>query len=144
MLLLLAAALFVGILIPVQAGVNAQLKLSVGHPVIAALISFFVGTAALAVVALGFRIPLGLHGWSRAPWWHWVGGIIGAAFVGASVVLAQRLGAATFVAVVVAGQMITGLLLDHFGLIGFEQHSISVARVLGGLLVIGGVFLIQR
>ncbi len=143
--LLLAAALVVGILIPLQAGVNAQLRHSVGHPVVAALVSFLVGTIALALVMLGFRIPLGLGGaWARVPWWQWIGGLIGVIVVGASIMLAQRLGAATFVAVVVAGQMLSGLLLDQYGLIGFEQHSISVARVVGGVLVIGGMLLIQR
>ncbi len=143
--LLLLFAILAGVMLPVQAGINAQLRVSLGHPIAAALVSFLVGTIALALVAIGFRIPLGLDAtWTRAPWWHWVGGLIGAAYVAGSVVLAPRLGAATLIAAVVAGQMISSLVLDQYGLIGFEQHPISIARVAGGLLVIGGVLLIQR
>ncbi len=143
--LLLLFAILAGVMLPVQAGINAQLRVSLGHPIAAALVSFLVGTVALALVAIGFRIPLGLDAtWTRAPWWHWVGGLIGAAYVAGSVVLAPRLGAATLIAAVVAGQMISSLILDQYGLIGFEQHPISIARVAGGLLVIGGVLLIQR
>ncbi len=62
----------------------------------------------------------------------------------AAVVLAPKLGAGTLVAAVVAGQMFTSLLLDHYGLIGFPVHSLSLVRFLGAVLVIAGVILIQR
>jgi bacterial/archaeal transporter family-2 protein len=62
----------------------------------------------------------------------------------AAVVLAPKLGAGTLVAAVVAGQMITSLLLDHYGLIGFPIHSLSPLRLMGAALVIAGVVLIQR
>jgi transporter family-2 protein len=65
-------------------------------------------------------------------------------YVLAAVVLAPKLGAGTLVAAVVAGQMVTSLLLDHYGLIGFPVHSLSLARLLGAAFVIAGVILIQR
>jgi len=62
----------------------------------------------------------------------------------AAIVLAPRLGAATLIAAVVAGQMITSLVLDQYGLVGFPVHSMTLVRLLGAALVIAGVILIQR
>jgi transporter family-2 protein len=145
MILLLLLALAAGVLLPVQAGVNAQLRSVLGSPVTAALVSFLVGTAGLVTAAVIFRAPMALRAaWVASPWWYWVGGLIGALYVVASIVLAPRLGAATLVAAVVAGQMMASLLLDQYGLLGFPTHPISGLRVLGAALVIGGVVLVQR
>lgn len=145
MIFLLLLAIAAGVLLPVQAGLNAQLRTVIGSPVAAALISFLVGTAGLAVVALGIRTPMMLQtAWAAAPWWQWTGGLIGAAYVLASIVLAPRLGAATLVAAVVAGQMLSSLILDQYGLVGFAVHPISPIRLAGAVLVIVGVILIQR
>lgn len=145
MILLLLLALAAGVLLPVQAGVNAQLRSAVGSPLPAALVSFLVGTAGLVTAAVIFRTPMALRAaWGVSPWWHWVGGLIGALYVVATIVLAPRLGAATMVAAVVAGQMIASLLLDQYGLLGFPTHPINGLRVLGAALVIGGVILVQR
>ena len=138
-------AIGAGVLLPVQAGINAQLRSAVGSPLAAGLISFMMGTAGLAAVVLLLRAPVTLRlAWSATPWWYWMGGLIGAVYVVASIVLAPRLGAATMVAAIVAGQMIASLLLDQYGLLGFPIHPISGLRVVGAALVIGGVMLVQR
>jgi transporter family-2 protein len=145
MILFLLLALAAGVLLPVQAGLNAQLRAALGSPVAAALVSFVVGTAGLATVALLLRTPLPLgRAWAVTNPWQWSGGLIGAVYVLAAIVLAPRLGAATLIAAVVAGQMITSLVLDQYGLVGFPVHSLTLVRVLGAALVIAGVILIQR
>jgi transporter family-2 protein len=145
MILLLLLALAAGVLLPVQVGVNAQLRSVVGSPLTAALVSFLVGTAGLGTAAAIFRVPTALRAaWAVSPWWLWVGGLIGALYVVATIVLAPRLGAATLVAAVVAGQMIASLLLDQYGLLGFPTHPMNGLRVLGAALVIVGVILVQR
>ncbi len=145
MILFLLLALAAGVLLPVQAGLNAQLRAALGSPVAAALVSFLVGTAGLASVALLLRTPLPLgRAWAITSPWQWSGGLIGAVYVLAAIVLAPRLGAATLIAAVVAGQMITSLVLDQYGLVGFPVHSLTPVRLLGAVLVIAGVILIQR
>ena len=145
MILFLLLALAAGVLLPVQAGLNAQLRSALGSPIAAALVSFLVGTAGLATVALLLRTPLPLgRAWAATSPWEWSGGLIGAVYVLAAIVLAPRLGAATLIAAVVAGQMITSLVLDQYGLVGFPVHSMTLGRLLGAALVIGGVVLIQR
>jgi bacterial/archaeal transporter family-2 protein len=144
MILFLLMALAAGVLLPVQAGLNAQLRSALGSPVAAALVSFLVGTASLAMVALLLRTPLLGRAWAVTSPWQWSGGLIGAVYVLAAIVLAPKLGAATLIAAVVAGQMITSLVLDQYGLVGFPVHPLTLVRVLGAGLVIAGVILIQR
>ncbi len=145
MIVLVLLALGLGVLLPIQAGVNAQLRVTLGEPISAALVSFLVGTAALAVALAALRVPLPASiAWGQAPWWHWVGGLIGALYVAGAVVLAPRLGAATLIAAVVAGQMLSSLALDHFGWVGFDQQPVTLPRLVGAGLIVGGVMLIQR
>jgi transporter family-2 protein len=145
MALLLALAVLAGVLLPVQAGINAQLRQSLGSPLAATLVSFLVGTIGTLMVLVALRTPVSLGaGWERSSWWHWTGGLLGAAYVLLTIVLAPRLGAATLIAAVVAGQMLTSLLLDHLVLVGFPLHPITPARIAGALLIIGGVALVQR
>jgi bacterial/archaeal transporter family-2 protein len=144
MLALLLLAVFAGALLPVQAGVNAQLRVTLGHPVTATLGSFLVGSVALVLIAFAARIPLPLGaGLSRVPWWHWTGGLLGAVYVALIILLAPRLGAAALMAAVVAGQMLASLALDQWALVGFPLDPLSPQRVLGTLLVIGGVALVR-
>jgi bacterial/archaeal transporter family-2 protein len=143
LLLLLAAA--AGVLLPVQAGINAQLRSALGSPVAAALVSFLVGTAGLALVALVLRSPTQIRAaWDGSVWWQWTGGLIGGLYVLTAIILAPKLGAATLIAAVVAGQMIASLVLDHYGLVGFPLHPVSAVRLMGAALVIAGVVLVQR
>lgn len=137
-------AVLTGAALPVQAGVNSELRSALGHPVLAATVSFFVGTVALAAYTVAARLAIPAGTLSRTLWWHWTGGLIGAFFVACAIVLAPRLGAATLVAAVVAGQMVASLVLDHYGLVGYPRHPMDLWRLAGGLLVIAGVFLIQR
>jgi transporter family-2 protein len=142
---LLMLAILIGGLLPVQTGVNAQLRTFLGHPVTTALVSFGVGTAGLLVTVLSLGLPLPLAAaWSQTAWWHWTGGLLGAVYIAGVVVLAPRLGAGTLIAAVVGGQMVASLVTDHFGLVGFPEHPISALRLLGAAMVILGVVLIQR
>jgi transporter family-2 protein len=73
-----------------------------------------------------------------------VGGLLGAVYVLTTIILAPKLGAATLIAAVVAGQMMASLILDQYGLVGFPVHPVSALRLLGAALVIAGVVLVQR
>jgi transporter family-2 protein len=145
MTVLLLIAILIGALLPVQTGLNAQLRTFLGNPVTTALVSFGVGAIGLlvAVLSLGIPMPLGAA-WSQTAWWQWTGGLLGAIYIAGVVVLAPRLGAGTLIAAVVGGQMVASLVLDHFGLVGFPEHPISGLRLVGATLVILGVALIQR
>jgi transporter family-2 protein len=140
----LLVALAVGTLLPLQVGVNAELSRWLGDPVRAAFVSFLVGTIALLVVAAFVRKPVpSLARLGDVPWWVWTGGLIGAAYVGASIVIGPKLGAATFIAAIVAGQAIGSVAIDQYGWVGFREQHVSLGRAVGMALVIGGVALVR-
>jgi bacterial/archaeal transporter family-2 protein len=133
-----------GVVLPFQAGINAELGDWLGSPVRAAFVSFLVGTIVLLVAAAFVFKPL--PSWAKlgdAPWWVWVGGALGAFYVASAIVTAPKLGAAQLVALVVAGQALASLVVDQFGWVGFETKHISVGRALGMALVFAGVALVR-
>jgi transporter family-2 protein len=75
--------------------------------------------------------------------WMWAGGAFGVCFISLALVLLPKLGASGFMALALAGQVVASLVLDHFGWFGLVQRQVSLPRVLGALLLIGGVVLIQ-
>jgi bacterial/archaeal transporter family-2 protein len=138
----LVFALLAGAMLPIQFGINAQLAEWVGGSVRAAFVSFLVGATALLVAVLATA-----RGWpdraGDAPWWVWTGGLLGAFYVLGSIVTAPKLGAATLVALILAGQALASLAVDHFGWVGFEEQPITLLKVVGVLLLAGGVALVR-
>lgn len=142
---LLLIALALGLILPVQAGLNAQLARAAGHPVWSALISFAIGTLSLMLYAIFQRLPLNLLVNLRTlPWYAWLGGVIGAVYVVSILLLLPRLGLALSFSLIIAGQLLISLLLDHFGLLGLPVQSISAGRLLGAALLMIGVALIRK
>jgi transporter family-2 protein len=143
--MLYVLGLGVGIGLVVQVGMNSTLRSILGSPILAALVSFVVGSVALACFAGLLRTPLPARAqWGAVPAWAWLGGVLGAFYVASSVIVGPRLGAATLLALVVLGQLGTSLIVDHFGWLGFAQHPLTLMRVLGAALLFGGVLLITR
>jgi bacterial/archaeal transporter family-2 protein len=143
--LLITIALVSGMLLPVQAGINSQLRTHIGHPIVAAAINFLLGTAALIAVSVAMRAPLpDFSKLSTIPWWLWLGGIYGANYIVISILLAPRLGAATLIGASVTGQMLISLALDHFGFVGYPVHPVNAWRVVGAGFLLTGLLMIQR
>jgi transporter family-2 protein len=137
-------AVVAGAMIPFQAGINAQLAQWVGAPIRAAFVSFLIGTAALLILAVAVRKPLpSLAKLGNAPWWVWIGGLLGAFYVAGSIYAAPKLGAALLIAAVVAGQTGASVLIDQFGWVGFREQQITAGRIAGVVLVAAGVTLVR-
>ena len=139
----IALALFIGMLLPLQALINASLGRQTFGPVFASLASFSVGTAVLLLWWLASRPAFEATALAKVPWWAWSGGVIGALYVAAATLLVPRMGAAALICVVVFGQVLGSLLLDHFGVL-HARHPIDGVRVLGAALVIVGALLVVR
>jgi bacterial/archaeal transporter family-2 protein len=103
------------------------------------------GTFACAILAMALLRPSlpGKEAIQSTQWWNWIGGPLGALIVLAGAALLPRLGAAPFICLVVAGQLICSVVLDHFGLMGLPVTAINGWKVLGVALVIGGVVCIK-
>ena len=143
-LFILLLAFLGGGLLATQAPTNAILARAGGSPVLAALISFGVGTVALLLVWLATGDRRSLAGLGSVPWYGWLGGFYGALFVGIAAYAAPRIGLASLITVGIAGQIIMALALDHFGALGLPRVPVSALRVVGALLVLGGVVLVRR
>lgn len=143
-ILYVVLAVAAGFCLPTQAGINSRLNLWTQSPVLAAAISFAVGTLALFTYTIILRVPLpSMSSLKQYPWWIWSGGFLGAFLVASTIILAPRLGAVSMLALIVSGQMFASVVLDHYGLIGYAVHPINAWRVCGVLLLVGGVVLIR-
>ena len=141
----LLLALVAGAMMPTQAAINSKLAGYVASPISAAFISLLVGTVGLFVYMVATGTPLNsLVNIRDAPPIAWIGGLLGAFFVASTVILAPRIGVAMTFSLIVAGQMLITLVLDHFGFLGLPVKEISLPRVGGILLIVAGVAIIRR
>lgn len=143
LLLPILLTLIAGIGIAAQPPVNAALARGSGSVILAALVSFAVGTVALAAIWLAAdrTSPAGLRG---VPWWAWTGGLYGVVYVSISAFAAPRLGLASMLTIAIAAQLIAALTIDHFGWLRLAQSPITLTKLAGVLLVLGGVLLVRR
>lgn len=146
MVLLYGFALLAGLASAIEPGQNAGLAKALGRPLLAGVVSLLISIATITAIML----VTGQYGWPEAgrlaqiPWWAWSGGVLSAALTLAQLYVSKKIGAAPFLGLIVTGGVITSILLDHFGLVGFPVHEASVWRLLGGVLMIGGVALVTR
>lgn len=131
-----------GIAVAVQPSINARLAQKIGA-VESSAVSFAVGTAALLVVALlagrgSFR------GVAEARGWELTGGLLGAFFVTLTIIIVPRIGTAAAMAATIAAQLMTGILLDHYGLFGLRTVPCDAKRAVGACLLLAGAALVFR
>lgn len=142
--LLAATALAAGALVPFQAGSNAALGRALGHPLWATVASLLISLLVIVPVLLAARPPSpALSQSSGLPLWAWLGGVAGVVYITCALLLTPRLGATGFIACVIAGQMLSSLLIDHFGLMGLAVKEANAGRLLGIAVILVGVLMVQ-
>ena len=140
-----AIALLAGSALAVQVGINNGLKSRLEAPISAAIVSFASGTLVLIAYFYATRQAWPASSrWQGGPWWIWLGGSLGAVYLLLTVSFSRELGAAGWLGVVVTGQILTSVVLDHFGLLGFSQHSITWLRMAGVILLLIGAAVVLR
>lgn len=140
---LAVAAVVAGFLLPFQAGANARLSTSLPDRLQAAVVSFAVGLLALVVLALAKAgVPTSVK--PGLPWWAWIGGLMGAAYVASAVYIAPRLGVVALLVLGLVGQAAGSILVDHFGLMGLPTREMTPGRIIGLLVVLAGSWLVIR
>lgn len=139
-------AFLIGISNAVQSGVNAQLRESLNSPILAALTSFLVGLVVLLIAFACFNqhpVP-GISDFKQVSWTRYLGGLMGAFYVLTVIFIIRDIGPANMICMVVAGQMVAAITVDHYGLQGFAVHQITLPRVAGAVLLVAGVYLILK
>jgi transporter family-2 protein len=138
------AAVVAGALVPLQAGSNASLGRALGHPLWATIASLLVSLLVVLPVLLAMRAPAAqLSQASSLPLWAWFGGVAGVIYITSALVLTPRLGATSFIICVISGQMLTSLLMDHFGLMGLPVKEANLGRIGGVVLIFVGMLMVQ-
>ena len=119
---------------------------SLARPLLAGVVSLVVSILSIGAAMLvtgQYGVP-GMDRLAQVPWWAWLGGLMSAGLTMAQLYISKRIGAATFLGLIVTAGVVTSILLDHFGLVGFKVHEAGLWRILGGVLMIGGVALVAR
>ena len=136
------AIVAIGAVLPLQGLVNARLAAALHGPVMAAFVSFLVGSVVLGTWLLASRTPWGAAAPdARFPAWIWIGGLLGAVYVAVFTLLIPRVGAAAAICLAVLGQVVSSMLLDHFGVLQ-AQRPADWTRIAGAALVLLGVLLV--
>jgi bacterial/archaeal transporter family-2 protein len=134
-----------GVSIVIQQALNANLRSAMHSAAWSGFMSYAVGLACMALLVLAVRDPApSASVAARIPWWAWSGGLFGAIFIGLGIFLMPQMGVATFLALLVTGQMLGSIIFDHFGWLGLTQRPVDAPRLLGVALFIEGVVLIRR
>ncbi len=146
LLWLMPLAMGVGLAMAVQTSLNAQLRTHVGSALNAALISFMIGTVVLAVmVFLQQQDRPSITNLQHIPWYLWLGGCLGVYAISMSIYTAPKLGLLSFTGLMIFGQVVSSMLIDHFAWLGIERNPISMTRFLGAIVIFIGVLLsLQR
>jgi transporter family-2 protein len=141
----LGLALVTGALIPIQAATNARFSKSIGSPIITGLMVFTVGLIGMLLFVLISRTAFPMRQQlASAPVTGYLGGIIVATYVVMITVLVPRIGVGAAIGLIVTGQIICAVTIDHFGLFNVAVRSISVTRFTGMLLMIAGIYLVMK
>ncbi|WP_114946977.1 DMT family transporter [Microvirga calopogonii] len=140
-LLPLLGILLGGVFLASQAPINAALARSLGDPILAACISFGIGFVILAAIsAVRGSWPSG-SAMAAAPWWSWLGGLLGAFYVAIVIWGVPQLGVVSTVAALVFGQVAAALVLDAVGAFGLPVQAITWQRLLAAGMILGGLVL---
>lgn len=146
LLFILPLTLGIGIAMAFQTAINTQLREYLNSPLQAALLSFFIGTIVLALlVCFQSASKPSLSEISQIPWFLWLGGFLGVYAISLSIYTAPKLGLLTFSGLVIFGQLVISMFIDHFGWLGIEKTPINWQRLLGSIVIFIGVLLtLQR
>ena len=142
--LLLFLALIVGTFFLLKDGINSNFGMFLDHLVKAAFVHFIIGTIVLFILILTIRKP-----WpsflriNRSQWWIWTSGLLGVFIVISLIMIVSRIGVMVFFSLVIKGQVLASLFLDHYGLIEFNQYPFNFLRLDCVLFLLSGVVLIQ-
>ena len=140
-----ALAVIVGALIPVQAATNAAMSRAIGSVAITSLALFAIGFVVVAAWVVVIREPLSsLETLRRVPAYGYLGGLIVASYVISITFLAPRLGVGNAIRLVVTGQIVAAVVIDHVGAFGAVVQRLTAGRAIGVVLMIIGVILARR
>jgi bacterial/archaeal transporter family-2 protein len=141
----LILAFLCGAIYPIQGSMNGRLLTYTGNSILTAIISFLVGLVGLISLGIVKKVA-----WNQllltqsAPWWTFLGGLLGAFYVATVVIVLPRLGMVLTFSLIIAGQIVISVAMDHFGFLGNAVREISIGKIAGLILLGFSIFLIRK
>ncbi len=140
--LVLAVGLAGGVAVGLQGPLTSMMSERLGT--MESIFIVHLGGAILAGLPLLVARGGNLGAWRSVPWYALAAGALGLVVLGGVSYTIPRIGVATTVTLIVVAELITGALLDHFGLLGATVRLLDPARVIGILILFAGTWLIMR
>lgn len=132
---------------PIQTAINSALGQQVHSSILASLISFIIGTITLFILTMIFNRTLKMTTYhsqkGKLKPIYFIGGILGVIFVTTNIILMPHLGAALTTIIVMLGQMLMGIIIDHFGLLGTFVNKITKRKIIGIIAMMIGIILLR-
>jgi transporter family-2 protein len=133
----------VGGILALQAPINAELGRATGS-IPAALVSFGIGTLALAVIVVAAGDAGNLSSSFDVSWYYLIGGLLGAVYVTTALITVKTIGAGGVAAATITGQLAASVVIDRFGMFGLAETPLTASRIAGVALLLVGTALIVR
>ncbi len=140
----LALALISGVLMAVQGSLNSALSKAIGLLEATFVVQL---TGTILVIFLLFICNLGkgnLYSWQEAPWYSWLGGIIGVAIIYLVAASIPSVGVANATTAIIVGQVLTAVIIDYFGGFGLDRVACSPKQIFGLVLLAVGARLLLK
>ena len=133
--------ILMGVGVSVQTVVNTRLRTYIQSPLLASFISFTIGTLFLVLMLVVQSAPIipTASVWQSSPWWFWTGGALGAVWITLNIFVFLQLGPVQTSILPVLGQIVMGVLIDHFGWLGTHAKPASLLQIFGILCVLIGI-----
>ncbi|RAP34350.1 hypothetical protein DID77_01300 [Candidatus Marinamargulisbacteria bacterium SCGC AG-439-L15] len=142
---LIFLVIIAGTLSPFQAGINAELNRHLGHPLIAAAFNCISAGIYLLIIAVLLRVPTpSYQAILNTPWWAWLGGLCGAAYVTFTLISAPKLGALLLMISFIFGTISMSIIIDHFGWVGYQVKSLTLYRAIGLVALCISIYCIYK
>ncbi len=139
----LVMAILSGVLLPIRYQLDGKLAQATGSLPMAGVVSTFVGATVLVALLLSGRFgSVYWAGLRLSPWWSYLGGVSGGSYVLLVTYAAIQAGTTLTIGIGIATQMLSSLLVDHFGWLGLERRPLSWQRLLAGILLVVAVVLL--
>ena len=143
--LFLLSAVVAGSMLPIKGALNSRLGMHLDHPMQATLVSYIGGMIACIIVLLiAHRSIPEVEKLTGVSWYFYSGGFLGAIFVSGMLLLMPKIGVTNMLAAAIVGQLLMSTFLDHIGGFGNPVIQINGTRLLGIILLLSGLFFIQR
>ncbi len=136
----------VGILGGVAVGIQSPIAGAMGQKIGGTASSLIVhlSGAILSALLLWFRGGERIREWHTLPWYMLTAGVFGVILYQTISIVLPKLGSTLMITLIISGQLITGVIIDHFGWLGVTTHPIDLPRIIGVVALLLGGYLIAK